>query len=276
MNHRKHFFINRLWKIFLFLDVILWGLAITCLLKENRVSVLGIGFLIFALFGIAGLILCPICFVIDRNGIRIYYAFIWKEDISWENAFVTLKYDTGTRSLPYLFDTFKIYGTSNHKKQYFFMRSEISRSRRARKWIEHYTGEKIEGFLIDEIKEDISEWQEKQSNKQANRLQKDLQAVKAAERQARALLRRVLSALPIENNAYDVSYFYRTPSADCNVRPAESYNYTARIAPTEQASCTRPLEITLVEVKKKKRRIAYTSATESTLQNELEAYKNLL
>lgn len=99
--------------------------------------------------------LYPHYHVIDDKGIRIYYIFLLKEDYRWKDIKkVYIEYDSGYRSFPYMFDTFCIIG-HGESKDYFFMRSEITRSRKARKLIEHYTGKRIEGFMIDGLKEDI-------------------------------------------------------------------------------------------------------------------------
>lgn len=49
-------------------------------------------------------------------------------------------------------DTFQIWGVSENDKEYFFMKSEISRTLRARKLIEKYAEKRIEGFPVEEIK----------------------------------------------------------------------------------------------------------------------------
>ncbi|MBQ8235926.1 MAG: hypothetical protein IJZ37_04485 [Clostridia bacterium] len=169
MKSKKHFFINRMWVLALLVLLILIEMTVV-FFKED--VIFGITMLLLDLVCLFGLLLLPPFYVLDQKGVRIHYLFATEEYL-WKNAHtVEVNYDSGHgKSIPYLFDTFSIYGTSEGKK-YFFMNGEIARSRRARRLIEKYSGKKIEGFISDDIKGFFEKRKAKKEKKQ-NRKKKN-------------------------------------------------------------------------------------------------------
>ena len=118
----------------------------------------------------------PCLYLMTPKGLHIIHTFgLLRRFIPWDSvAGLQVNYDSaGYKRLPYLFDTFVIYGDV-YGPTFFFTDDEMVRTLRARLLLEKYTGLKVEGFLLNEIKESRKRRKEKKE-----------QARRRAERQAR-------------------------------------------------------------------------------------------
>ncbi len=264
---RKHFFINRINLLSLLIFAVLTVISLV-VLKENLA--LGCGFLVISLFPLGCFVLFPQFFVMDEHGIRIYYMFFLKEDIPWKSvSFTEINYGRGRRALPYIFDTFTIHGT-NRRRSLFFMRSEISRTRRARRLIEGYTGEKIEGFFVDEIKDDVSglvgKWRAKKSKKYS------IEKIRELERKTRAEIRQVISEYASTEIECSVSYIYRTAEGETASRPRVDYVYWVKIIEKNTLGAAVCVPLVSVRVKKDRYYGKHLSKATASLTKKLRAF----
>lgn len=131
---------------------------------------------IITLFMVAMALALPCLYLMTPKGLHLIHAFgLIRRFIPWDSvAGLQVNYDSaGYKRLPYLFDTFIIYGDV-YGPTFFFTDDEMVRTLRARLLLEKYTGLKVEGFLLNEIKESRKRRKEKKE-----------QARRSAERQAR-------------------------------------------------------------------------------------------
>ncbi len=131
---------------------------------------------IITLFMVAMALALPCLYLMTPKGLHLIHAFgLIRRFIPWDSvAGLQVNYDSaGYKRLPYLFDTFIIYGDV-YGPTFFFTDDEMVRTRRARILLERYTGLKVEGILLNEIKESRKRRKEKKE-----------QARRSAERQAR-------------------------------------------------------------------------------------------
>ncbi|MBQ9150761.1 MAG: hypothetical protein IJX72_00815 [Clostridia bacterium] len=117
---------------------------------------------VLSLIGIGGAVLHPCLYVMTERGLYSFYLFgLLRRFIPWNTVRkLEIHYHTGNKSLPYLFDTFRIDGKAEGKTL-FFTENEIIRTRRARRLLERYTGCLVEGYLID----DLRAWRKKRKAK---------------------------------------------------------------------------------------------------------------
>ena len=117
----------------------------------------------------------PCLYIMTPKGLHLIHAVgLIRRYVSWGSVKgLSVKYDTGSKRLPYVFDTFWIYGDVQGPT-FFFTENEMVRTLRARILLERYTGLKVEGILLNEIKESRKRRKEKKE-----------QARRSAERQAR-------------------------------------------------------------------------------------------
>ena len=130
---------------------------------------------ILSLSGSALALGLPCLYIMTPKGLHLIHTFgLIRRYVSWNSINgLTVKYDTGSKRLPYVFDTFWIYGDVKGPA-FFFTEDEMVRTLRARILLERYTGLKVEGILLNEIKESRKRRKEKKE-----------QARRRAERQAR-------------------------------------------------------------------------------------------
>ena len=120
-------------------------------------------------FGILTLIMTavasglPCLYIMTPKGLHLIHTFgLIRRFIPWDSVVgLEVNYDTGYKRLPYLFDTFRIYGDVKGPT-FFFTEDEMVRTLRARILLERYTGLKVEGFMLD----DLRAWRKKRKEKQ--------------------------------------------------------------------------------------------------------------
>ena len=130
---------------------------------------------ILSLVGSALALGLPCLYIMTPKGLHLIHTFgLIRRYVSWNSINeLTVKYDTASHRLPYVFDTFWIYGDIKGPT-FFFTEDEMVRTLRARILLERYTGLKVEGILLNEIKESRKRRKEKKE-----------QARRRADRQAR-------------------------------------------------------------------------------------------
>ena len=98
----------------------------------------------------------PCLYLMTPKGLHIIHTFgLLRRFIPWNSVVgLQVNYDnaSSSRKLPYLFDTFVIYGDVKGPT-FFFTEDEMVRTLRARILLEKYTGLKVEGFLLDDIRD---------------------------------------------------------------------------------------------------------------------------
>ena len=128
-------------------------------------------------------LLTPCLYIMSDEGIAIYYLLgFLRRFTPWSTVcYLEVRYPKGTKNFPYVGDTFAIHGKTQGKS-FFFTENEIVRTRRARKLLERYTGMKVEGFMID----DLRAWGKKRKEKRERmRRHREKQAQEARNREAK-------------------------------------------------------------------------------------------
>ncbi len=112
----------------------------------------------------------PCFYVMTSKGLHLIHALgLIRRFIPWDTVVgLEVKYDTGCKRLPYLFDTFLIYGDARGPT-FFFTEDEMPRTLRARLLLEKYTGLRVEGFLLDSIRDVRREKKEKKEQERRRR-----------------------------------------------------------------------------------------------------------
>lgn len=125
----------------------------------------------------------PCLYLMTPTGIHIVYAFgLIRRFIPWNTVRrLDVQYPKGAKHFPYFSDTFAIDGKAQGPTC-FFTENEMIRTRRARKLLERYTGMKVEGFMID----DLRAWGKKRKEKRERmRRHREKQAQEARNREAK-------------------------------------------------------------------------------------------
>lgn len=112
----------------------------------------------------------PCLYLMTPKGLHIIHTFgLIRRFIPWDSvADMEVKYDRGARRLPYLFDTFRIYGDVQGPA-FFFTEDEMVRTLRARLLLEKYTGLKVEGFLWQDLRDARKNRREKKERERRKR-----------------------------------------------------------------------------------------------------------
>ena len=112
----------------------------------------------------------PCLYLMTPKGLHIIHTFgLIRRFIPWDSVVdMEVKYDRGARRLPYLFDTFRIYGDVQGPT-FFFTEDEMVRTLRARILLEKYTGLKVEGFLWQDIRDARKDRKEKKERERRRR-----------------------------------------------------------------------------------------------------------
>lgn len=112
----------------------------------------------------------PCLYLMTPKGLHIIHTFgLIRRFIPWDSVVdMEVKYDRGARRLPYLFDTFRIYGDVQGPT-FFFTEDEMVRTLRARLLLEKYTGLKVEGFLWQDLRDARKNRKEKKERERRKR-----------------------------------------------------------------------------------------------------------
>lgn len=113
----------------------------------------------------------PCLYLMTPKGLHIIHTFgLIRRFIPWDSvAGLQVNYDSaGYKRLPYLFDTFCIYGDV-YGPTFFFTEDEMVRTLRARLLLEKYTGLKVEGFLWQDLRDARKNRKEKKERERRRR-----------------------------------------------------------------------------------------------------------
>ena len=113
----------------------------------------------------------PCLYLMTPKGLHLIHTFgLIRRFIPWDSVVgLQINYDSaGYKKLPYLFDTFCIYGDVQGPT-FFFTEDEMVRTLRARILLEKYTGLKVEGFLWQDIRDARKNRKEKKERERRRR-----------------------------------------------------------------------------------------------------------
>lgn len=180
MLFKYHLFLDRRQLLSLFFAVFSGWMTVELIRDEGNAW--------WVLWGIITLLMTamalalPCLYLMTPKGLHIIHTFgLIRRFIPWDSVVdMEVKYDTGARRLPYLFDTFRIYGDVQGPT-FFFTEDEMIRTLRARLLLEKYTGLKVEGFMLD----DLRDWRKRRKEKK-ERMRRHRERQERVERNRRA------------------------------------------------------------------------------------------
>lgn len=180
MLFKYHLFLDRRQLISLFFAVFSGWMTVELIRDEDNAWWILWG--IIALLMTAMALAVPCLYLMTPKGLHIIHTFgLIRRFIPWDSVVdMEVKYDTGARRLPYLFDTFRIYGDVQGPT-FFFTEDEMIRTLRARLLLEKYTGLKVEGFMLD----DLRDWRKRRKEKK-ERMRRHRERQERVERNRRA------------------------------------------------------------------------------------------
>ena len=158
---KYHLFLDRRQLLSLFFAIFSGWMTVELLRDEDNAWWILWG--IIALLMTAMALALPCLYLMTPKGLHIIHTFgLIRRFIPWDSVVgLQVNYDgAGYKRLPYLFDTFIVYGDVQGPT-YFFTEDEIIRTLRARILLEKYTGLKVEGFMID----DFRDWRKRRKEK---------------------------------------------------------------------------------------------------------------
>ena len=154
MLFKYHLFLDRRQLMSLFFAIFSGWMTVELLRDEDNAWWILWG--IIALLMTAMALALPCLYLMTPKGLHIVHTFgLLRRFIPWDSVVgLQVNYDnaSSSRKLPYLFDTFIIYGDVKGPT-YFVTEDEMVRTLRARILLEKYTGLKVEGFLLDDIRD---------------------------------------------------------------------------------------------------------------------------
>ena len=187
---KYHLFLDRRQLLSLFFAIFSGWMTVELLRDENNAWWILWG--IITLFMVAMALAFPCLYLMTPKGLHIIHAFgLIRRFIPWDSVVgLQVNYDdTGYKKLPYLFDTFIIYGDV-YGPTFFFTDDEMVRTLRARLLLEKYTGLKVEGFLWQDIRDARKNRKEKKERdrrrrQRQERVDRNRRAREAAKREAK-------------------------------------------------------------------------------------------
>ena len=187
MRIKYHIFFDRRQLISLFFTVFSGWMTVELIRDEGNAWWVFWGLIALACSAMA--LALPCLYLMTPKGLHIIHTFgLLRRFIPWDSvAGLQVNYDSaGYKRLPYLFDTFIIYGDV-YGPTFFFTDDEMVRTLRARRLLERYTGMPVEGFLL----QDIRDWRKTRKEKQERmRRHKERQARVDRNRKAREAAKR--------------------------------------------------------------------------------------
>ena len=169
MLFKYHLFLDRRQLLSLFFAVFSGWMTVELLRDEGNAW--------WVLWGIITLLMTamalalPCLYLMTPKGLHIIHTFgLLRRFIPWDSVVgLQVNYDdAGYKRLPYLFDTFIIYGDV-YGPTFFFTEDEMVRTLRARLLLEKYTGLKVEGFLWQDIRDARKNRKEKKERERRRR-----------------------------------------------------------------------------------------------------------
>ena len=146
---------------------------------------------IITLFMVAMALALPCLYHMTPKGLHNIHTFgLLRRFIPWDSVVgLQVNYDdAGYKKLPYLFDTFIIYGDV-YGPTFLFTDDEMVRTLRARLLLEKYTGLKVEGFLWQDLRDARKDRKEKRERDRRRRQRQERVArnrkAREAEKQSR-------------------------------------------------------------------------------------------
>ena len=151
---KYHLFLDRRQLMSLFFAIFSGWMTVELLRDEDNAWWILWGIITLLMTAMA--LALPCLYLMTPKGLHIVHTFgLLRRFIPWDSVVgLQVNYDnaSSSRKLPYLFDTFVIYGDVKGPT-FFFTEDEIVRTLRARILLEKYTGLKVEGFLLDDIRD---------------------------------------------------------------------------------------------------------------------------
>lgn len=168
MRIKYHLFLDRRQLLSLFFAIFSGWMTVELLRDEGNAWWILWGILTLLMTAMA--LAVPCLYLMSPKGLHIIHTFgLIRRFIPWDSVVdMEVKYDTGARRLPYLFDTFRIYGDVQGPT-FFFTEDEMVRTLRARILLEKYTGLKVEGFLWQDIRDARKNRKEKKERERRRR-----------------------------------------------------------------------------------------------------------
>ena len=166
---KYHLFLDRRQLLSLFFAVFSGWMTVELIRDEGNAWWVLWG--IITLFMVAMALALPCLYLMTPKGLHIIHTFgLLRRFIPWDSvAGLQVNYDdAGYKRLPYLFDTFIIYGDV-YGPTFFFTEDEMVRTLRARLLLEKYTGLKVEGFLWQDIRDARKNRKEKKERERRRR-----------------------------------------------------------------------------------------------------------
>lgn len=195
------------------------GFAAHFFLTHNRLwALISVACSVFFLIAAA---IVPLFYVIDKKGVRIRYITGDKENYEWKNVRrICAEYDS---LIPFVFDTFRIDG-DDYTVYMFYKEGRLERSKKLATLIKHYFGKDVEGLIPEGLSAGAV-----RRFKQSYGKTVDSSAAQAAEREARKVVRAVISELGEGAKALTLEYAYFTADGKCDKRPSVDYTYSLEV-----------------------------------------------
>ena len=168
MRIKYHLFLDRRQLLSLFFAVFSGWMTAELISDEGNAWWILWGILTLLMTAMA--LALPCLYLMTPKGLHIIHTFgLIRRFIPWDSVVdMEVKYDRGARRLPYLFDTFRIYGDVQGPT-FFFTEDEMVRTLRARLLLEKYTGLKVEGFLWQDLRDARKNRKEKKERERRKR-----------------------------------------------------------------------------------------------------------
>ena len=170
MKLKYHIFFDRRQIISLLMGVFTGWMTVMLIQKNDGLWWLFWGIMALAMAAMA--LALPCLYIMTPKGLHLIHTFgLIRRFIPWDSVVgLEVNYDSTsyTKRLPYLFDTFCIYGDVKGPT-FFFTEDEMVRTLRARILLERYTGLKVEGFMIDDFRQWRKEKKEKRERMRRHR-----------------------------------------------------------------------------------------------------------
>ncbi len=227
MKPKRDFSFNRTFNLFIILGIFL-ALCSYAMFTENDIG-MGIGLSVLSLLFIGvPCVLEPCFYTFDSEGVSIYRVFFPVERYLWKNIHEIYATEERTTKKSLFFSwIFEINGIPEGESR-FYMKGEIRRTARTKRYIKKYWDGEISGYLVDDIK---SWWNKRESKKNKIIKQHLTDEIVPIEREIRAKVRGMLSPLSerAKENGYELrtEYLYVTKDLkEFKSRPNEGYTYT--------------------------------------------------